>query len=212
MGSASGFQTLPGASLRAHYPRAPPHILKSESKHPFFLLTWTCLDPLPGKIRSMPPNQRTAPCPKDPPWRPSIALHWLISDPAPACSLRTDHPTTLGLVCPRPSCCSALDSPSPSAAECPHAFQSCWSGWFLLPFLPVVVTNLLFQKPQATNSSFFGGSNLLSISQGLGRRRGLSWGLPSARRATFPVAPPPHLIGCAEGTYPALTNEVREVR
>lgn len=119
------------------------------------------------------------------------------------------HPWPSCVSCP--SCCSALHSPSPSAAEWPHAFQSCWSGWFLLPFLPVVVTNL-FQKPQATNSSFFGGSNLLSISQGLERRRGLRWGLPSARRATFPVAPPPHPIGCAEGTYPALTNEVREVR
>ena len=101
MGSASGFQTLPGASLRSHCPRAPPHILESDSKYPSFLLTWTFLDPLPGKTPSMPPNQRTGPCPKGPPWRPNIALHWLILDPAPACSLGTGHPTTLGpLVCP----------------------------------------------------------------------------------------------------------------
>lgn len=109
-----------------------------------------------------------------------------------------------------PGCCGALYSPSPSAAGWPHASQSCWSGRFLLPFLPVVATNLLFQKPQATNPSFSAGSNLHSISQGRGRRRGLRWGLPSTRRATVPVAPPPRPIGCAEGTYPALANEVRE--
>ena len=212
MGSASGFQTLPGASLRSHCPRAPPHILESDSKYPSFLLTWTFLDPLPGKTPSMPPNQRTAPCPKGPPWRPSIALHWLILDPAPACSLGTDHPTTLGLlVCP----CV------PAAAElCTHRLQAQTGGptlpspaglvGSLSPSFRLWLQTFSSRSPRPPTPPSLRAVTCTPFLRDAGGDAVCAGGLPSSRPATFPVAPPPRPIGCAEGTYPALANEVRE--
>lgn len=122
------------------------------------------------------------------------------------------HPTTLGLlVCP---CVPA------AAGLCTHRLQA-QTGGPTLPSPAGLVGSLSpsfrrwlqtfsSRSPRPPTPPSLRAVTCTPFLRDAGGDAVCAGGLPSSRPATFPVAPPPRPIGCAEGTYPALANEVRE--
>lgn len=200
---------LSGASLRSHCPRAPPHILESDSKYPSFLLTWTFLDPLPGKTPSMPPN-RIGPSSQ----RSSLEaehcppLAYLI--PGSSLFLGTDHPTTLGLLMVVPvsrlwGFVLAVSKRSRVAPRFPVLLV-----WLVFPPLPSGggLQTFSSRSPRPPTPPSLRAVICTPFLRDAGGDA-VCAGDSSTCRADRPSRPAPRPIGCAEGTYRALANEVR---